>query len=61
MLFLTLNKIKKKINNEFNATRIFDINSLLMNDLNKKEINKLENSIIIKNFSVNFKFIILVF
>jgi hypothetical protein len=54
-------KIKKSIINELKATRIFDINSLLTNDLNKKEVNKLQNSIIIKNRSANFKFIIIVF
>lgn len=54
-------KIKKNISNELKATSIFDINSLLTNDFNKKEVNKLQNSIIIKNRSANFKFIIIVF
>lgn len=54
-------KIKKKISNELKATSIFDNNSLLINDLNKKEVNKLQNSMIIKNRSANFKFIITIF
>jgi hypothetical protein len=54
-------KIKKRINNELKTISIFDINSLLTNDLNKKEINKLQNSIATKNLSANFKFIIIVF
>ena len=59
--YLILEKIKKIISNEVKATSTFDSNSLLINDLNKKEFNKLQNSITIKNFEVNFKFIIIYF
>jgi hypothetical protein len=61
VLLLMPMKIKKNSSNELKATSIFDINSLLTNDFNKKEVNKLQNSIIIKNRSANFKFIIIVF
>ena len=57
--YLILEKIKKIISNESKATNIFDSNSLLINNLNKKEVNKLQNSITTKNFEVNFKFIII--
>ena len=52
-------KIKRMINNESKVTSIFDSNSLLTNDLNIKEVNKLLKSITIKNLSANFKFIII--
>ena len=59
MSFFVPGKIKRMISNESKVTSIFDSNSLLMNDLNKKEISKLQKSKTIKNLSANFKFIII--